>query len=151
MHLCHSGHWQINYIVLMTKEGSTKIVHFVTHGAGVLMLRCDHLSHYSEYSMHYLPQYQNKAHYLQLYYNDHNAVFLCRFYSIMGLLICKYESFWQDISLWYKWALLTRSVFTVSFLLIWRPRLYRWRAAKFDLGFVLMAIDQWCFNFWTQW
>ena len=98
MHLCHSGHWQINYIVLMTKEGSTKIVHFVTHGAGVLMLRCDHLSHYSEYSMHYLPLYQNKAHYLQLYYNayDHNAVFLCRFLFYHGAV---------DMQIW---VLLTR-------------------------------------------
>mgnify|MGYP003691389517 CR=1 FL=1 len=36
------------YIVLMTKKGSTKIVNFMTPGAGV-MLGCGHISHYSEY------------------------------------------------------------------------------------------------------
>ena len=33
----------------MTKEGSTKIVNFMTPGAGVLMLWHSHISHYSEY------------------------------------------------------------------------------------------------------
>ena len=37
------------YIVLMTKERSTKIVNFMTPRAGVLMLGCGHISHYSEY------------------------------------------------------------------------------------------------------
>ena len=34
---------------MMTKEGSTKLVNFITSGAGVLMLGCGHISHYSEY------------------------------------------------------------------------------------------------------
>ena len=33
----------------MTKEGSTKIVNFMTPGAGVLMLGCGNISHYSKY------------------------------------------------------------------------------------------------------
>ena len=33
---------------MMTKEWSTKIVNFMTPGAGVLMLGRDHISHYSE-------------------------------------------------------------------------------------------------------
>ena len=33
----------------MTKERSTKIVNFMTPGAGVLMLGHGHISHYSEY------------------------------------------------------------------------------------------------------
>ena len=33
----------------MTKEGSTKIVNFMTPGAGVLMLGYGHICHYSEY------------------------------------------------------------------------------------------------------
>ena len=33
---------------MMTMEGSTKIVNFMTPGAGVLMLGRDHISHYSE-------------------------------------------------------------------------------------------------------
>ena len=37
------------YIVLMTNEGSTKIVNFMTPGTGVMMLGCGHISHYSEY------------------------------------------------------------------------------------------------------
>ena len=34
---------------MMTKEGSTKIVNFITPGAGVLMLGHGHISHYSDY------------------------------------------------------------------------------------------------------
>ena len=34
---------------MMTKEGSTQIVNFMTPGAGVLMLGHGHISHYSEY------------------------------------------------------------------------------------------------------
>ena len=30
---------------MMTKEGSTKIVNFMTPGSGVLMLGCGHISH----------------------------------------------------------------------------------------------------------
>ena len=32
------------YIVIMTKERSTKIVNLMTPGAGVLVLRCGHIS-----------------------------------------------------------------------------------------------------------
>ena len=41
---------QTKYVVMMTKEGSTKIVNFMTPGTGVLVQRCGHISH-SE--MHY--------------------------------------------------------------------------------------------------
>ena len=34
---------------MMTKEGSTKIVTFMTPGAGVLALERGHISHYNEY------------------------------------------------------------------------------------------------------
>ena len=36
---------QTKYIVLINKEGSTKIVTFMTPGAGVLVLGCGHISH----------------------------------------------------------------------------------------------------------
>ena len=36
---------------MMKKEGSTKIVHFMTPGAGVLVLGCGHISHIEK--MHY--------------------------------------------------------------------------------------------------
>ena len=34
---------------MLNKEGSTKIVNFMTPGAGVLVQGRDHISHYSEY------------------------------------------------------------------------------------------------------
>ena len=36
---------QTKYVGMMKKEGSTKIVHFMTPGAGVLVLGCGHISH----------------------------------------------------------------------------------------------------------
>ena len=33
---------------MMTKKGTTKIVNLMTPGAGVLMLKFGHISHYSE-------------------------------------------------------------------------------------------------------
>ena len=36
---------QTKYVVMITKEGSTKIVNFMTPGAGVLVLGCGHISH----------------------------------------------------------------------------------------------------------
>ena len=37
------------HVVMMTKEGSTKIVNFMTPGAGGIVLGCGHIGHYSEY------------------------------------------------------------------------------------------------------
>ena len=42
---------QTKYVLMMTKEGSTKIVNFMTPGAGVLVLGCGHISHIVK--MHY--------------------------------------------------------------------------------------------------
>ena len=42
---------QTKYVVMMTKEGSTKIVNFMTPGVGVLVLGCGHISHIVK--MHY--------------------------------------------------------------------------------------------------
>ena len=43
----YSGAWfrQTKCIVMMTKGESTKIVNFMTPGAGVLALECGHISH----------------------------------------------------------------------------------------------------------
>ena len=51
--LHYSGAWfrQTKCIVMMTKEGSTKIVNFMTPGAGVLVLGRGHISHMVK--MHY--------------------------------------------------------------------------------------------------
>ena len=44
--LLYSGAWfrQTNIVVMRTKEGSTKIINFMTPGAGVLVLGCGHIS-----------------------------------------------------------------------------------------------------------
>ena len=42
---------QTKYIVLINKEGLTKIITFMTPGAGVLVLGCGHISHLVK--MHY--------------------------------------------------------------------------------------------------
>ena len=49
--LLYSHAWikQTNYILMMTKEGSTKIVDIMTPRAVVLMLGHGHISHYSEF------------------------------------------------------------------------------------------------------
>ena len=45
--LLYFGAWfrQTKYKVMMTKEGSTKFVNFMTPWAGVLVLGCGHISH----------------------------------------------------------------------------------------------------------
>ena len=43
---------QTKYVVIISKEGSTKIVNFMTPGAGVLALGCGHVSHIVK--MHYV-------------------------------------------------------------------------------------------------
>ena len=56
--LLNSQEWmrQTICIVMMTKEGSTKIVNFKPPGAGVLVLGRGHISHIVK--MHYLLLYQ---------------------------------------------------------------------------------------------
>ena len=44
---------------MITKKGYSKIVNFMSHGAGVLMLWRDHLSHYSEYALYSTPSTYN--------------------------------------------------------------------------------------------
>ena len=45
--LRYLGAWirQTKCVVMMTKEGSTRIINFMTPGAGVFMLGCGHISH----------------------------------------------------------------------------------------------------------
>ena len=58
----------------MTKEGSTKIVNFMTPGAGVLMLGRGHISHYSEYVLSStLPIYSTL---ITIMLRDYDAAFL---------------------------------------------------------------------------
>ena len=55
---------QTKYKAMMTKEGSTKILDFMTPGAGVLMLGRGHISNY--YSEYFLLLYQN-VQYIEYY------------------------------------------------------------------------------------
>ena len=55
----------------MTKEGSDKIVNFITIGAGGMMLGCRYVSHYSEY---YLLLYITL---IVIVLSEYNAAFLC--------------------------------------------------------------------------
>ena len=60
--LLYSHAWirQPEYKVMMTKEGSTQIVNFMTLGTGVLMLGRGHISHIV--NIYYLLLYQYTAH-----------------------------------------------------------------------------------------
>ena len=54
---------QTKYLVMMSKEGSTKIVNFMTPGAGVLVLGRSHINHIMK--MHYF--FKNLQLYSQAY------------------------------------------------------------------------------------
>ena len=88
------------HIVLMSYEGSIKTVTFMTPWAGVLMLGRGHISHYSEYAASFT---------LSIYSTLIDIVLrglwccfhipsLIIIYSMMGLMIYKYEPLWQELS-----------------------------------------------------
>ena len=58
---------------MMTKEGSTQIVHFMTPGAGILMLGRGHISHMV--NMYYLLLYQDTAHLIAIVLRDYDTAF----------------------------------------------------------------------------
>ena len=58
---------------MMTKEGSTQIINFMTPGAGVLMLGYGHISHYSEYVFSTLSIYSTL---IAILLRDYDAAFL---------------------------------------------------------------------------
>ena len=60
---------------MMTMEGCTKIVKFMTPGAGVLMVRCGRISHYSEYVLSSTLSIYNTL--IAIVLRDYNAAFLC--------------------------------------------------------------------------
>ena len=60
------------HVVIMTKEGSTKVINFLTHGAGVLMQWLDHISYCSEYALSPTLVIVVKIHYFLLHqYTEH--------------------------------------------------------------------------------
>ena len=70
----YTGAWirQFKYTVIMTMEGSTKIVNFMTFSAAVLMLGCSHTSHYSEYALSSTPMYST---FNAIVLRDYNTAF----------------------------------------------------------------------------
>ena len=70
------------YVVMMTKEGSTKIVNFMTPGVGVLKLGLGHMSHYSKYVL---------SSTLSIYFTidivlkNYDAFFLCHYWFLFLL------------------------------------------------------------------
>ena len=84
---------------MMTKEGSSKIVNFMTPGAGVLMLGRSHISHYSEYVLSSTLSIYRTL--IAIVLRDYDAAFLYHHdfhISMMGLLIHKYEPLWQEVN-----------------------------------------------------
>ena len=84
----------------MTMKGSTKIVNFMTDRAGILMLGCDHIRHYSKYAL--FSTLINKQHIIcycikELQYSFPMPL-LIFIYLMIGLLIYKYEPFFQEFS-----------------------------------------------------
>ena len=59
---------------MMTKEGSTQIINFMTPGAGVLMLGRGHISHIV--NMYYLLLYHIYSTLIAIVLRDYDAAFL---------------------------------------------------------------------------
>ena len=81
--------------MMMTKEGSTKIVNFNTPMAEVLMLGRGHRICIIFYSINilHIDRYCVKG--LWCRFPIPLLIFI---YSMIGLLICKYEPFWREVS-----------------------------------------------------
>ena len=76
------------YVVMMTKVGSTKIVNFMTPGAGVLVLGRGHISHIVK--MHYFFKLPGIDQTNQVYSNDDQGRVYqnCKFHDPWGRGSC---------------------------------------------------------------
>ena len=95
-------------IHVMTKEGSSKIVNFITFWARGLMLRCVIVSHYSDYALSSISIYITLIA-IVLREESFPWPVLFLIYSLMGQLISKYEPFIQEVSvesLILRWPLM---------------------------------------------
>ena len=97
-------HWGMDQtlrlsILMMAKEESTKIVKFMTHGTGFLMLGHEHISN-STVNMQYLLLYQYIAHYVLLYLG---------IISLLSYAIAEFYLFYDGAVDLQMSALLTRS------------------------------------------
>ena len=83
---------------MMYKKGSTQIVHFMTPGAGILMLGHGHISHIV--NMYYLLLYQYTAHWLKL---------CLGIMMLLSYTMVDFHLFYDGAVDIQIWALLTRS------------------------------------------
>ena len=97
------GSDQVNSFVMMTKEGSTKIVNFMTPWAWVLILRHGHIWHYSEYALSSTLSIYSTL--IAIVLRDSHTAFLCHVYFYL------FSDGAVDMQIW---ALLTRSKCEVS-------------------------------------
>ena len=70
---------------MLTKETSTEIMNFITPGAGVLMLRRGHISHYGLYAISSTLHASNYSILFAIVLRDYNAAFLCDCYFLFIL------------------------------------------------------------------
>ena len=83
---------------MMYKKGSTQIVHFMTPGAGILMLGHGHISHIV--NMYYILLYQYTAHWLKL---------CLGIMMLLSYTMVDFHLFYDGAVDIQIWALLTRS------------------------------------------
>ena len=93
---------------MITKEGSTKIVNFMTPWAGVLLFGCGHINPYRKHVLSSTLSIYSTLIAIGLWCCFPIPWSLIFIYSTMGLLIYKYEPFWQEVnvkSLILRWPL----------------------------------------------
>ena len=136
----------------MTKEGSTKIVNFNTPRAGVLMLGCGRISHFSVYVLS-LSIYSTL---IAIVLRDYDAAF--RYHSwfsfiLWYLLINKYEPFWQEASvksLIHRWPLRPVGLlFFLSLLFVLYLKIIHFGRQTYKM-FVINLLLLWRSVFWIK-
>ena len=118
----------------MTKEGSAKIVNFITIGAGGLMLGRGYMSEYALSST--LSIYITL---IDIIWREYKATFLCHCW-MMGQLICKYELFWQEVSVEF---LILRCRLRPLCLLLWYMNFSSFRWDKLHIWWGFLCLYAW--------
>ena len=112
----HAFIGQTKYIVMITNEGSIKIVSFITPGAGVLVLGCGHISHLVK--MHYFLKYL--LYFYAIVLRDYGVAFLYQcWFSFILWWGCWYTNMspYDKMSVWSLWYSGYRYVLWASFSL----------------------------------
>ena len=109
--------------LMMTKARSTKIVNFKTTEAGILMLECDHISHFSEYALSSNPSIYSTL--IAIVLRDYDAFLFHRWYTKMSPYDKKSDSVKSLILRWpfRPVGLLFKKVFPTLFTYLSIPLL----------------------------